>query len=190
MRKSDYEINPIIINRWSARAMSGETITEEDLMSLFEAARWAPSGMNNQLWRFIYAKRETQYWDKFFDLLMEGNKIWCKNAAVLILLVSRKFSYYQNKPHKAHSLEAGAVMQNLLLEAVDKGFVAHPMGGFEKDKAKEVFNIDDNWNIECMIAIGKKGDIKNLSLELQEREIPSDRKKINEIISEGEFNFE
>ena len=90
VRKPNYPINPLILNRWSPRAMTGETLNDDDIMSLFEAARWAPSSYNNQPWRFIYAKRNTKHWDRFFNLLAEGNKIWAKNAALLVLVISRK----------------------------------------------------------------------------------------------------
>jgi nitroreductase len=86
-RKSEYKINKMILNRWSPRAMSGEELSEEEIMPLFEAARWAPSSYNNQHWRFVYAKKNTQYWDKLFDLLGDFNKQWCKNAAVLVLVI-------------------------------------------------------------------------------------------------------
>jgi hypothetical protein len=59
IRQSKYKINPLILHRWSPRSMTGEELDEETIMSLFEAARWAPSSYNNQPWRFIYAKRNT-----------------------------------------------------------------------------------------------------------------------------------
>ncbi|MDP9490332.1 MAG: nitroreductase family protein, partial [Thermoproteota archaeon] len=75
-RKSTYPINPLILNRWSPRSMTGEELDNEEIMSLFEAARWAPSSYNNQPWRFIYAKRNTEHWDRLFNLLAEGNRAW------------------------------------------------------------------------------------------------------------------
>ncbi len=83
IRKVENDINPLFVNRWSPRAMSGEEISHDDLMGLFEAARWAPSSYNNQPWRFIYAKRNTDHWQRLFSLLVEGNKTWAKNAAVI-----------------------------------------------------------------------------------------------------------
>lgn len=70
IRKPGYPINPLILNRWSPRSMTGEELGEHDIMSLFEAARWAPSSFNNQPWRFIYAKRNTEHWDRLFNLLL------------------------------------------------------------------------------------------------------------------------
>ncbi|HEX6027618.1 MAG TPA: nitroreductase family protein, partial [Nitrososphaeraceae archaeon] len=89
-RHPAYKINPLFVNRWSPRSMSGEELNDQDIMSLFEAARWAPSSFNNQPWRFIYAKRNTQHWDRLFSLLYEGNKVWAVNAAVLVVVISRK----------------------------------------------------------------------------------------------------
>ena len=74
IRTTEYPINPLILNRWSPRSMTGDELHEDDIMSLFEAARWAPSSFNNQPWRFIYAKRNTAHWDRLFNLLAEGNK--------------------------------------------------------------------------------------------------------------------
>ncbi|MCB9359108.1 nitroreductase family protein [Candidatus Woesearchaeota archaeon] len=187
MRISDYDINDMILNRWSRRAMSGETMTDEDIMPLFEAARWAPSAMNNQLWQFSYAKRDTEHWQKYFDLLMEGNKVWCKDGAVLIIILSRKISFYKDKPHRTHAFEAGAAMQNLLLEATSRKLVAHPMGGFDRDAAREMLKINDNWEIQCMVVVGKPGKKENLPSEFIDREVPSDRRKVSEIICEGKF---
>ena len=89
-RTPTQEINPVFVNRWSPRGMTGEEINEDDLMALFEAARWAPSSYNNQPWRFIYAKRNTESWKKLFGLLVEGNKMWAKDSAALVVLYLAK----------------------------------------------------------------------------------------------------
>lgn len=78
IRKAGYPIEPLLIDRWSPRAMSGEEISEEELMRLFEAARWAPSSFNAQQWRALYARRGTEHWQAFFDLLVDANKVWAK----------------------------------------------------------------------------------------------------------------
>ena len=88
-RKPEYDVNPVFLNRWSPRAMSGEGISEEDLMSLFEAARWAPSANNNQPWRFVFARRDTPHWQPFLDLLVDLNRAWAFRAAALVVVVSK-----------------------------------------------------------------------------------------------------
>jgi nitroreductase len=108
IRTPTQEINPVFVNRWSPRGMTGEELDDEDLMALFEAARWAPSSYNNQPWRFIYAKRNTKSWNSLFDLLVEGNKAWAKDSAALMGLISRKNFEYNGKPSVTHQLDAGA----------------------------------------------------------------------------------
>lgn len=186
-RNPTYKINPLFVNRWSPRSMTGEDITDNDLMALFEAARWAPSSYNNQPWRFIYAKRNTNNWTKFFDLLYEGNKIWAKNAAVLVVLISRKNFEYNEKPSLTHQLDSGAAWENLALEACDRGIATHGMQGFDYEKAKITLGIPDSYDVMAMIAIGKRGSKENLPPKLQGAEFPNDRKQLTEIVMEGNF---
>ena len=187
VRKSEYNINPLILNRWSPRAMSGEEISDEDLMSIFEAARWAPSSYNNQPWLFVYAKRNSEHWDRIFNLMGEFNQSWAKNASVLIVVVSRKNFEHNNKPSRTHNFDTGAAWENLALEATSKGLVAHGMEGFDYDKAKTDLEILEDYEVMAMIAVGKKWKKENLPNELQDKEIVSDRKSINDIIREGKF---
>lgn len=186
-RKTNYEIHPLILNRWSPRAMSGEEITNEELMQLFEAARWAPSSYNGQHWRFIYAKRNTEHWDTLFHLMGEFNQSWTKNAAVLVVVISRKTFEFNNKPAVTHSFDTGAAWENLALQATSMGLVAHGMEGFDYAKAKQVLGVPDDYQVEAMIAIGKRGKKEDLPKELQEKEMPSNRKPLHEILMEGKF---
>ncbi len=156
-RNSHHKINPLFINRWSPRSMTGDSLDDETLMSLFEAARWAPSSYNNQPWRFLYAKRNTPNWDVFFNLLVEGNKIWAKNAAVLVVIISRKNFEYNGKPSITHQFDAGAAWENLALEASSRGIVTHGMQGFDYEQARQNLNIPSDFDVMAMIAIGIKG---------------------------------
>jgi nitroreductase len=186
-RVPKYPISELILNRWSPRAMSSEALTDKELMTLFEAARWAPSSFNEQPWRFIYAKRDTPNWDKFFNLLMEGNQSWCKNASVLVCAISKKNFTQTNKPHRTHMFSTGSAYENLALQASTSGLVCHGMGGFFADKAKTELNIPDDFEVNMMFAIGKPADKSVLPKKLQEVEVPSDRKPLEELIFEGEF---
>ncbi|PIS02885.1 MAG: nitroreductase [Chlamydiae bacterium CG10_big_fil_rev_8_21_14_0_10_42_34] len=186
-RKADHPILPLILNRWSPRSMTGEKISEEETLSLFEAARWAPSSYNNQPWRFVYAKRETPHWDKFFNLLIEFNQSWCANAALLGVIVSGKVFEKNKKPSITYALDAGSAWQNLALEGTSRGLVVHGMQGFDYQKAKEILQIPDDFEVLAMFAVGKKAPKENLPPDLQEREVPSGRKKVDEIAFEGSF---
>lgn len=187
VRKAGHPIHPMILNRWSPRAMSGEELSDEELMPLFEAARWAPSSYNNQPWRFIYAKRNTGYWKPFFDLLVEANQAWCKNAAVLVIVVSHKTFEYNNKPSRTHSFDAGASWENLALEGTRRGLVVHAMQGFDYDRARAAAQVPEDFDVEAMVAIGKKGRKEDLPEKLRNAEFPNQRKPLREIVREGRF---
>jgi len=186
-RKAEYDVHPLILNRWSPRAMTGEAISDEELMPLFEAARWAPSSYNGQPWRFLYAKRDTPHWGAFFDLLVDFNKQWAKNAAVLIVMISKKTFGHNGQPAVTHSFDTGAAWENLALEGSWRGLVVHGMQGFDYEKARTVLKIPEEYTLEAMAAIGKKGQKEDLPAKMQEREVPSQRKELKEIVIEGHF---
>ena len=187
-RKPTYPINPLILNRWSPRSMSGEALDDDEIMSLFEAARWAPSSYNNQPWRFIYAKRNSEHWNRFFNLLMEPNKVWAKNAAILVVVISRKNFEFNEKPAVTHQFDAGSAWENLALEASSRDIVAHGMQGFDYKKAGVELRIPPNFEVMAMIAIGKKGPKEILPAELREKEKLTNRKPLKEIIMEGFYH--
>src|SRR6195256_5808527 len=112
-RKADFPIEPIFVRRWSPRAMSGEPITDQEMLTLFEAARWAPSTYNEQEWRFLYAQRDTPQWQTFFTLLVEGNQGWCKRAAMLCVIVAHKVFQQSGKPNPVHVFDSGLAFENL-----------------------------------------------------------------------------
>jgi nitroreductase len=182
-RKTDYPIHPLILNRWSPRAMSGEELSDAELFPLFEAARWAPSSYNNQPWRFLYAKRNTPHWDALFSLLVDFNKQWTAKAAVLGLIYSRLTFERNNKPCVTHALDTGAAWENFALEGTGRGLVVHGMEGFDYQRAKEL--IPEGHEVHAMFAVGKKAPKSSLSPELQQKETPSQRKKIGEFAFEG-----
>jgi len=187
-RKADFEIHPIFLNRWSPRAISDEELSDDELMPLFEAARWAPSSSNAQLWRFVYAKKNTPHFNKFLDFLYEGNQSWAKNAAVLVVVLSRKKMEYKEKDAPTHTFDTGSAFMSLALEGGRRGLVIHGMAGFDYDKAKEGLNVSDQYKVEAMIAIGKRGKKEDLPEMLQEREQPSTRRPLKEIVFEGKFD--
>jgi len=167
--------------------MTGEPIDDETLFSLLEAARWAPSSYNAQPWRFIYAKRDTESFAHFADLLIEFNRNWTAKASLLGVIVARKTFEHNNKPAHTYAFDAGAAWENLALEACSRGLVAHGMEGFDYEKAKKSLHIPDEYVVLAMFAVGKKAAKETLSAELQQKETPSSRKKIGEFAFEGKF---
>lgn len=183
IRTPDHQVASWILNRWSPRAMSKEKISKEELFSLFEAARWAPSSYNSQPWNILYVQRETKDWNTLFDLLVPFNQSWCSNAAVLCLFFSRPFFEHNQKPSPTFAFDTGAAWENFCLQGTFQGLVVHGMSGFDYEKAKAL--IPDGYIPLAMCAVGKKGRIEDLDPDLQKKEIPSSRKKIEEFVFEG-----
>ncbi len=187
IRKADHPIESLLLDRWSPRAMSGEEISEEELMRLFEAARWAPSSFNAQQWRALYARRGTKHWQTFFELLVDANKAWAKNAAVLVVFISRKFFDYNDESSVTHSYDCGAAWENFALQGFHQGMVVHGMEGFDYDRARTELRIPDDFQVEAMAAVGWPGPKELLPEKLQARESPNDRRKVSESVFEGPF---
>lgn len=191
-RSAAFPIENLILNRWSARAMSGEPMTNQELMPLFEAARWAPSSYNSQPWRFIFGHAGSATWDRLFRLLEPVNQQWAIRGSVLMLVISRTHFPFNNQPARTHSFDTGAACQNLLLQAYSQGLASHTLGGFDYDAARTSFNIPATYAIEAMIVIGKPGDPSLLPSELQAREAPvyrkpHDRNPVETFAFEGDF---
>ena len=188
-RKADHAVDKIFLDRWSPRAMTGETIPEEELMVLFEAARWAPSSYNNQPWRMLYARRDSEHWPLFFDLMVEFNQSWAKTAGVLVVFISRTHFDFNGEPAVTHSFDAGAAWENLALQGSLKGLVVHGMQGFDYERARVELRIPDEFQVEAMAAVGRPAPKEVLPEKLQKRESPNDRRKLSESICEGPFRF-
>lgn len=186
-RKPEFPVGELFLKRYSPRAMSGEKVSKEELMTLFEAAKWAPSAYNSQPWRFLYALRETPEWDIFFNLMGDFNKLWTKNAGVLIVIVSKKNLDHNDQTSVTHSFDSGAAWENLALQGAASGLVVHGMSGFDYDKAKKNLEVPEDYSVEAMIAVGKPGNKEDLPEDMRNMEIPNGRKKIKEIAFEGKF---
>ena len=189
VRTADHPIEDLFLKRWSPRAMSGQPLADADLMRLFEAARWAPSTYNEQEWRFLFARRETPQWDDFFGLLMDANKAWCKNAAVLCVVLSRTVFARNGKPNVVHTFDAGSSFMSLALQGAAMGLVVHGMSGFDYDAARSALGVPADFSVDAMFAVGHPGDPDDLPPDARKMEKPSDRKPVGEIIREGKFAF-
>ncbi len=168
----EHPVLELIKKRRSIRAFSNEPIAADKICSLFEATRWAPSSSNEQPWVYIYATREQpEMWSKMFDCLNEGNRIWVKDAPLLILSLARKdFTHYGSA--NAHAMyDLGGANSFLSLQAVEMGLQVRQMAGFNHLKAVESFNIPNTYDVGVFIAVGYPGDPANLPEKLKQREL-------------------
>lgn len=184
VRQPEYEIDSVYLERWSPRSFLEKEVPEDILLSLFEAARWAPSAFNLQPWRFILARTKEDR-EKFMTFIGEFNQTWCKKAPAFALIISQLTSERGNIG--SHAFDAGAAWGYLSLEATRKGLITRPMTGIDFDKAREVLNIPEDYAIDALIAIGYQGEKEALPPHLQEREVPSTRRPVKESIFEGSF---
>ena len=183
-----HNVDPLFVNRWSPRAMSGDSLAEDALHSLFEAARWAPSAFNNQHWRFVYATREDDEWGSFLDLLNEANRSWARDAGALIAVFSKVTLDHNGEAAATRSFDTGAAWQNLALEGARRDLAVHPMAGFDWDQIHDTLGVPkDEFDAEAMVAVGERADPETLPDELKEREEPSSRKPLDEIVFNGRF---
>jgi nitroreductase len=193
-RNAEFAIDPIFINRWSPRAFTGEAIDETTLFTLFEAARWAPSANNSQPWRFLYALKDSHDWPVFLNLLNDNNQRWAANASVLVVLVSKtthvRGGDTEPSPLRNHSFDSGAAWAHLSLQALHSGWHTHAMGGFNREKAREVLGVPEGYSVEVAIAVGRQAQRDSLPPDLKEREHPNQRKPVGKFVAEGRFVFQ
>jgi nitroreductase len=193
MQKSNEFEHPIldlIKNRKSSRAFSKQPIAAEKINSLFEATRWAPSSTNEQPWIYIYATHDqTELWDKLFNCLNDGNKIWAKDAPLLILSLARKnFSRYTGA--NAHAMyDLGGANSFLTLQAVELGLQVRQMAGFNHQKTIDEIRIPiETHEVGVFIAVGYPGDPQALPENLKVRELaPRERFLQHEFVMNKTF---
>lgn len=160
-----------IRERKSRRAYLPTPVSGETIKSLFEAARWAPSSSNEQPWAYLYAtKDQPELWEKIFDSLMEGNKLWAREAPLLVVSMVRKNFLKNDKPNGSARFDLGAANAFLSLQATHLGLNVHQMGGFEKEKIIRNLNIPDTHEPVVVLAIGYPGKPEQLAEPFKTRE--------------------
>lgn len=184
-RHSDYPVSPIFLNRWSTRAFANREVSDQDLYTVLDAAHWAPSAFNDQPWRFFVAKTGEQL-GVFHQFINEFNLAWSSSAPVLIVVASDKLRA-NGDPNGAHSFDAGAAWASMAIQATMLGLSTHAMGGFDREKARQLLNIPDHFDLHAVIALGYQGDKSVLPEALQQREVPNTRRPLNELVFEGKF---
>lgn len=186
---TQFPLHDLLKRRWSPRAFSEQAVGRDQLHALFEAARWAPSSSNEQPWRFIVATKEApEDYDRLLACLLEGNRKWADRAPVLMLSVARMAFEEDGRPNRHAFHDVGLASENLLLQATTLGLVAHPMAGFDVERARAELKIPSGYEPVAMIAVGYPGELSVLPDYLQQRELkPRERKPTAEITFSGQW---
>jgi len=182
-------IDETLASRWSGRAYDAtKAVSQTQIISLLEAARWAPSCFGDQPWRFIVWDKTTDIkaWQQAFDCLVPANQSWVKDSPVLVLVCADTLFGHNQKPNRWAQYDTGAAAENLCLQASSIGLMAHQMGGFDADKAREAFAVPTQYVPMAMVAVGYAADISILEGEILARETAErKRKPLNELFFKG-----
>jgi nitroreductase len=186
---TDYPILPILAERWSPYGFENRPVSEADLCSLFEAARWAASSYNEQPWNYLVATMEnSEEFGRLLSCLVEANQAWAKEAPVLVLgIVSLRFAR-DNQDNRAAVHDLGLAAGNLLAEATTRGLSVHQMIGILPDRARELYQIPEHFEAWTAMAIGYKADPAKLPDAFRERDMGlRQRKPLNKFVFAGRW---
>lgn len=174
-------LHPIIKNRWSPRAFSTESITQEEMNTLLTAATWAASGGNGQPWMFIYALKGTPEFELMLSCLNPSNQVWAKDSSALVMTLA-KVKNPEGKPLRMALHDTGSAMTTMLLQAQTMDIYGHPMGGYDFAKVKATYQLPEEWDPAVIVALGRLGSAESLNEELKARELaPRTRKQLSEV---------
>ena len=184
---TEVAIDALLAGRWSPRAISNEAVSREQLHSVLEAARWAPSASNLQPWRFLTFDRnhDEAAFQKAFATLVPFNQGWNANVPVLICALASTVTP-KGEVNRLALYDTGAAAMSLVLQAHALGLLAHQMAGFDTNAFREAFSLPDDVEVIAMISLGHHGDPASLNGTLLEREnAPRSRSAIGEIAFDG-----
>lgn len=188
-REFDYEVIEEIQTRWSPRAFDPEReVPDDDLMGMLEAARYAPSCFNEQPWRFLVGRRGDSNYEKIKAALTDSNREWAYKASVLMMILSEQNFDYNQKPNRWHLFDAGTAWGYLSLEAERRGLITHAMAGYNRDQIREAFGVPEEISIIAAVAVGYYGDKEALSPKNFDKEKPSPRNSIQDLLFQSREN--
>ena len=178
--KTLHPVNEVVAKRWSPRALdASRPVSRSDLLSLLEAARWAPSCFGDEPWRYIvWDKFDNEAsWQKACECLVPGNQIWAKNAPILMISLADTLFDFNDAPNRFGQYDTGAASENLVLQAAALNLAAHQMGGFDPEKARAAFSIPERYVCMSMIAVGHPASPDILDAALKEKELADRSRK-------------
>ncbi len=185
----DHPIHELVAKRWSPYAFEDRPVSDSDLRSIFEAARWAASSYNEQPWAYIVAtKAQPQEFELLLSCLVEGNQGWAKAAPVLAIGCTNLRFSRNGKPNSAALHDLGLASATLTVEASSRGIFVHQMIGILPEKAREIYHIPEGVQPLTGLAFGYAADPKALPDAFRDRDLaPRTRKSLTEFVFSGEF---
>lgn len=188
-RQPDHPVDPLFTRRWSPRSFTAEPVPDAVLLSAFEAARWAPSALNAQPWRFVVARPGDAAWEDFVALLNPRNALWASRASALaVILSARQYDYRGTiADNVSHSFDTGAAWANFAHQALLLGWHTHGIGGFDRVAARTLLNVPEEFAVETMVALGRQGGLDTLPDEFHANETPNNRRPLEDSVFSGRF---
>lgn len=185
--ETKHPIHELLRRRWSPRAFSARAVSADTLRSLFEAARWSPSSYNAQPWAFLVATKEDRgNFERILSTLVEFNRGWAKNAAVLMINAGKKKFDHDGSPNRHALYDVGQATAYLTVQATSMGLGVHQMAGFSPEKTREVFHVPEEWEPGAALALGYPAEEHEVPENLREKEkAPRVRKPIQEFVFAG-----
>ena len=186
---ADHPVNELVARRWSPCAFAARDVSDDDLRSLFEAARWAPSSFNEQPWRYLVAKKsDPAVFAQALSCLVESNQAWANTAPVLALVCTSLHFARNGKPNAAALHDLGISAATLTFEATSRGLSVHQMIGILPDRVREVYGVPEEFLPLTGLAIGYVGDPSQLPEKLRERDrAPRVRRPLAQTVFGGRF---
>jgi nitroreductase len=178
----------VIRRRWSPVIYSPEPVEPEKLLSVLEAARWAPSSFNEQPWSFLVArKEEPAEFARMLSCLSPGNVNWAQHVPVLILSVAKLYFDHNRKPNRHAWHDTGIATGFLMLQAAALGLLAHGMAGFDPDKARQLYGIPEAHDAVAALGLGYPGDDRSAPEDLRKRNTRRPRRPLEQFVFTGRW---
>jgi nitroreductase len=189
LAKAEHPISRLLLRRWSPLAFSSREVEPEKLLSLLEAARWAPSSYNGQPWSYMVATRNNPAeYERMLSCLADANRRWAQAAPVLMISTASHNFAHNNRPNRHAAHDLGMATMSMVVQAMEFDLYVHQMGGFSPERARELYELPADVEPFAAIAIGYMGEHESLPEDLRARELaPGTRKPLPEFVFEGRW---
>ncbi|MBE9468451.1 MAG: nitroreductase family protein [Bacteroidetes bacterium] len=151
------DVKLAINKRRAYRALKPFKITVKIIQELSKAAQLAPSCFNKQPWRYVFIS-DKKCLNDFRVALPDANN-WAYDASLIIAVISEASLDCKLKDGREYYLfDTGIASGFMILRATELGLVAHPMAGYDAQKAKELLNIPTNMTLINIIAVSQHAE--------------------------------